>query len=146
MSSCFINNVHGLPKKCKGNPVGRILEPSNIQYKNQILSCVVASNWWKVTTSSLQSNKKTKFLIIISVVIRKVYKQANKLISVYLFENSSMIWRNDMAILRRSRGNDMSMKIINGTFVGPKSFDFSYITISQTSNFTKCNSLSFNLT
>lgn len=66
---------------------------------------------------------------------------------LYLFKNWSMIWGDHMMRILwwGGRRNNMSTKIINGAFVRPKSFDVSSITVSGICNFSKWNSLIFNL-
>lgn len=63
----------------------------------------------------------------------------------HLFKSPSVVRWNDIIILWRITRNHKSPKTINCDFICPKSFNFSCITMSQASNFPKCNAFFFDL-
>jgi len=63
----------------------------------------------------------------------------------HLFKSPSVVRWNDITILWRITRNHKSPKTINCDFICPKSFNFSCITMSQASNFPKCNAFFFDL-
>jgi hypothetical protein len=61
LSSCLINGFQCIPKSGNRNPVRRIFESSNIQYKDHIPFSMVSSKRWKMPNPSLLSNNMTIF-------------------------------------------------------------------------------------